>query len=277
MMARSPDKKKTLLKSAPGPLYKKVKDHIMGHILSGKWAPDSCIPSENQLVEQLQVSRMTVGRALRELTEAGYLIRLQGVGSFVAHPKPLKTLMEIRSIVDEIQERGGEHSCFVHLLAEENAYTELALVMQIPVGTKVFHSIVVNMDRGVPVQLADEFVNPVLAPDYLNQDFTQVNPTDYHLRHIQITDAEHILEALKPDHMIQQLLKIGADEPCLMMHRQTWCGETVATHSRFIIPGSRHKIGGRFKPLSRVGEIPGNSLNSSQNLPGKASKRKTSK
>lgn len=244
------------LKSAPQPLYQKIKDHILGLIREGVWAPDTCIPSENQLVEQLKVSRMTVNRALRELTEAGYLVRLQGVGTFVAHPKPLKTLLEIRSIVDEIQERGGVHSCDVHLLAQENAFTELAIVMQIPVGAPVFHSVVVNRDRGVPVQLADEFVSPVVAPDYLEQDLTMTNPTDYLLRNIAITDVEHIIEALQPDSWMQQLLSIGPDEPCLMLHRQTWCGDRVATHSRFIFPGSRYRIGGRFKPLPMGSRAP---------------------
>lgn len=237
------------LQSSPQPLYQKVKEHILGFIREGVWAPDTCIPSENQLVEQLKVSRMTVNRALRELTEAGHLVRLQGVGTFVAHPKPLKTLLEIRSIVDEIKERGGSHSCDIHVLAEEKAFTELAIVMQIPVGAPAFHLVMVNMDRGVPVQLADEFVNPIVAPDYLQQDFTRINPTDYLLKNIPITDVEHIIEALRPDAWMQKLLNIDHDEPCLMLHRQTWCGDRVATHSRYIFPGTRYRIGGRFKPL----------------------------
>jgi GntR family histidine utilization transcriptional repressor len=245
------------LRESPQPLYQKVKDHIMKLIRDGEWAPDTCIASENQLVEQLKVSRMTVNRALRELTEAGHLLRLQGVGTFVAHPKPLKALVEIRSIVDEIRERGGVHSCEVHLLAEEKAYTELALVMQIPMGSPVYHSIMVNKDRGFPVQLADEFVSPLLAPEYLQQDFTATNPTDYLLKTIQITDVEHILEALKPDKMMQQLLAIDPDEACLVLHRQTWCGDRVATHSKFVFPGSRHRIGGRFKLLSTGSEYTG--------------------
>jgi GntR family transcriptional regulator, histidine utilization repressor len=237
------------LMSSPQPLYQKVKDHILGFIQEGVWVPDTCIPSENQLVEQLKVSRMTINRALRELTEAGYLVRLQGVGTFVAHPKPLKTLLEIRSIVDEITERGGSHSCDVHLLAAEKAFTELAIVMQIPVGAPVFHLVMVNRDRGIPVQLADEFVNPIAAPDYLQQDFTRINPTDYLLKNIPITDVEHIIEALRPDTWMRKLLGIDHEEPCLMLHRQTWCGDRVATHSRYIFPGTRYRIGGRFKPL----------------------------
>jgi len=234
---------------SPQPLYQMVKEHILALIRDGVCLPDTCIPSEHQLVEQLKVSRMTVNRALRELTAEGRLVRLQGVGTFVAHPRPLRSLLEIRSIVDEIRERGGEHACKMHLLAEENAYTELALVMEIPVGAPVFHSIMVHKDRGVPVQVEDCFVDPRLAPDYLAQDFSLTSPTDYLLETIPVSAVEHIIEALLPDGMIQRLLAIGPGEPCLMLHRQTWSGERVATHSRYIFPGTRHRIGARFRPL----------------------------
>ena len=48
----------------PQPLYAKVKDHILGHIRSGAWAPGARVPSENELVESFGISRMTANRAL---------------------------------------------------------------------------------------------------------------------------------------------------------------------------------------------------------------------
>ena len=53
---------------APKALYQQVKAHILEKIESGQWPPDTKIPSENQLVKTLKVSRMTVNRALRELS-----------------------------------------------------------------------------------------------------------------------------------------------------------------------------------------------------------------
>ncbi|RTZ97716.1 MAG: histidine utilization repressor, partial [Deltaproteobacteria bacterium] len=89
--------------TAPRALYLQVKDYILERIGSGKWPPDQRIPSENQLVKRLGVSRMTVNRALRELSAEGRLVRIQGVGSFVAHPRPLTTLFQIISIDKEIR------------------------------------------------------------------------------------------------------------------------------------------------------------------------------
>lgn len=235
---------------APKALYEQVKDHIMDRIQSGEWPPDTRIPSENQLVKELSVSRMTVNRALRELSEDDHLVRIQGVGTYVAHPKPLTALFEITSIDEEIRSRGGVHSCEVHLLQEEEAYPELAVAMEIMTGTPVYHSIVVHKNSGKPVMIADRYVNPLSAPDFLKQDFTSITPSNYLLEHASVVDVEHIVEAVLPDEMTRKLLEISPHEPCLVLHRQTWDDQRVVTHSRMTYPGATYRIGGRFKPLS---------------------------
>ena len=237
--------------TAPKALYQQVKDHIMAHIRSGEWPPDSKIPSENQLVKTLSVSRMTVNRALRELSESGYLVRIQGVGTYVAQPKPVTELFEITSIDEEIRNRGGVYTSEVHLLQEETAFPELATAMELLPGTPVYHSIVVHQNSGKPVMMADRYVNPLTAPDYLNQDFTKITPSKYLLSVAPVADVEHIVEAVLTDTMTQKLLKIASTEPCLVLHRQTWDDQQrVVTHSRMTYPGSTYRIGGRFKPLS---------------------------
>lgn len=234
---------------APRALYIQVKEYILARIDSGEWQPDERIPSENQLVDVLNVSRMTVNRALRELAAEGRLVRVQGVGSFVAQPKPVTTLFEIQSIDDEVRGWGGVYSCHIHLLARERAYPELAAAMGIPEGAPVFHSIIVHRDRDRPLLLGDRYVNPVVAPDYLSQDFSTITPTNYLLKIAPVTKVEHIIEAVRPDEETCGLLEIGADEPCLVLHRQTWNGQLVSTHTRFTYPGSRYRIGGRFTPV----------------------------
>lgn len=74
-------------RSAPAPFYEKVKQAISEKIHRGEWRPHDRIPSEAELVAQFGFSRMTINRALRELTDEGMLVRLQGVGTFVAERK----------------------------------------------------------------------------------------------------------------------------------------------------------------------------------------------
>ena len=231
----------------PIPLYQQVKSYILERIDSGEWLPDTRVPSENELVETLNISRMTANRALRELTDMGQLVRIQGVGTFVAPHKPKTPLLEVRSIAEDIKLRGGVHSSAVHLLVQETASLKLALEMELPPGSVVFHSILVHKNRDVPVQLAERFVNPATAPDYLKQDFTRLTPSHYLFQVAPLTEVEHVVEAILPDKRTCKFLLVEADEPCLMLHRRTWSNGVVVTKSTFIYPGSRYQIGSRFK------------------------------
>ena len=229
-------------------LYQQVKSYVVKHIHSGTWLPGARIPSENELADQFKASRMTVNRALREMTAEGHLVRTQGLGTFVAKPKPLTSLLEVRSIDEEIKGWGGVHSSDMHLLQAEVLPPDLASAMQLPEGAPVYHAIVVHKDRGTPVLLADRFINPVCAPELLEQDFEKQTITRYLLDTVPLTKVEHVIEAVIPDQKTVRLLEIGATEPCLCLHRQTWNGGIVATHSTLTYPGSRYRIGGRFRP-----------------------------
>ncbi len=69
------------------------------------------IPGETSLAQTFGVSRMTVNRALRELTAEQILTRVQGSGTFVAQQKYQATLVAIRNIAEEIvAARGHQHS-----------------------------------------------------------------------------------------------------------------------------------------------------------------------
>jgi GntR family transcriptional regulator, histidine utilization repressor len=240
----------------PLPLYQVVMRYILKRLESGEWLPDTRIPSENELVELLGISRMTVNRALRELTGGGRLFRIQGVGTFVASRKALTPLLEVRPITEDIRLRGGAHSSRVYRLTQEVISEQLAADMEMPVGSIVYHSVLVHTEKDIPVQLEDRFVNPAVARGYLDQDFTQITPSKYLFQVAALTEVEHMVEAILPDAKTRRLLKIGGDEPCLMLKRRTWTHGVVVTKSIFIYPGSRYQLGSRFKTSAGAQILP---------------------
>lgn len=235
-------------KTVKTPLYQQVKEHISSRIDQGVLQSGMRIESEAELGKLLKASRMTVNRALRELTAEGKLWRVQGRGTFVAEPKSQAALFEINSIAKEISDGGGVYSCDVHLLQEEKAEPSLAEAMGLKSHSTVFHSLIVHKNKGIPIQLGSRYINPLIAPDYLKQDFTRLNVSEYLLQYAPVSEIEHIVEAMIPDSWIRELLEIGSFEPCLVLHRKTWTGEAVATVSTFYYPGSRYTLGGKFLP-----------------------------
>jgi GntR family transcriptional regulator, arabinose operon transcriptional repressor len=68
------------------PKYQQVLESIKNDIVSGRYQPGQKLPSEAALVKRFGTSRITVGRALRELRQAGLIKSHAGSGSFVETP-----------------------------------------------------------------------------------------------------------------------------------------------------------------------------------------------
>ena len=101
--------------------YRQVKDHIVKLINTGELKPKDRVPSEHALVKAFGIARMTAHRALKELSDEGYVTRLAGVGTFVAEARPHSDVLKVRNIADEIRARGHVHSAQVLTLQEVEA------------------------------------------------------------------------------------------------------------------------------------------------------------
>jgi len=232
---------------ASGALYQQVKDDIRRRIHEGQWQPGHRIPSEHELVAELGLSRMTVHRALRELAEQGLLVRQAGVGTFVAEPRPQSGLLRINSIAAETRARGHEYGCDVLRLARESATLEVASALDLDTGDSVFHAVCVHRENGVPVQLEDRYVNPAAAPDFLDQDFGRTGFSEYLVATVPLDEVEHVVDAVQPTAGEAELLAVRPDTPCLVLTRRTWAGGVVVTFVRCIHPGTRYRLGSRFR------------------------------
>ncbi len=232
--------------NSPAPLYVRVKRMIRGQVHSGAWSPGHRIPSESELVREFGVSRMTVNRALRELAADGMLVRVQGVGSFVAESKPHAALFDTSSIADEIAARGHQHHASVTALDWHAAEEEVASALEVAEGTPLFRSIIVHHDDGVPVLLEHRYVAPDLVPGYLEQDFLRITAHAYLMSIAPPTEVEHVVESVLAMPWERRLLKISANEPCLLLRRRTWWGRRVVSWARLLYPGTRYRLEGRF-------------------------------
>jgi len=65
------------------PKYRQILEAIKTEIVSGRYQPGQKLPSEAALLKRFATSRITVGRALRELQQAGLIERRPGSGTYV--------------------------------------------------------------------------------------------------------------------------------------------------------------------------------------------------
>ncbi len=217
-------------------------------ILDGTWAPGQRLPSEQDLVTRFRVSRMTVNKALRELATAGRIVRVSGVGTFVAEPKPQSTLLQIANIANEIRARGHQHQWRCLSRERVAAAPDIAVWLSMLPGEAVFHMRSVHFENGLPIQLEDRYVNPKMVPDFLDQDFEKSTPGEYLLSFVQADLVEHVVDAVMPTAEQARALEMKTTEPCLQLTRRTWFRDAPVTWVRCLNPASRYSLGSRFRP-----------------------------
>ncbi len=228
------------------PRYIAIKQSICDEIREGRLKPGDRVSSEAELVDRFHVSRMTANRALRELQAARVLVRRAGVGSFVAEPKPIGQMIEIRNIAEEVRERGHAYRARVIENREIRAGVETAALLEVLVGTKLFHSIIVHHEAEFPIQLEERFVLASVAPDYAKLDFTLITPNQYLTRIAPLERVEHRVCAKMPDKRTRVMLGLSDSEPVLQMTRRTWSRSRLVSHAWLTHPGTRFELSAAF-------------------------------
>lgn len=224
------------------PLYEQIKNAIDRRIETAEWPADFQVPSEEELAGEFGASRLTVRRALRELQADGVLIRIQGRGTFVIGPRMQCAVFNLPDITEEVASMGGLHSCRVITHAILGRDSPGRSMLQLPGDETIFHSRLLHLEDGTPIQVEDRYVNASEAPGYLEQDFTRTTPHSWLLRETTVTTVDNSIRAIRADEEVRQLLQIDANQPCLLLDRSTWRDGVPVTRSRFIYPGDRYRM-----------------------------------
>jgi GntR family histidine utilization transcriptional repressor len=223
-----------------------IKSALLDLIETGQMKPGDKVASENKLAKQFSVSRMTSRRAITELVTEGILFRSQGLGTFVSDHRPMSSILTIRSIDEEILQRGHRYSTKVISVQHGPADEEQSALLGINVTSKVFKTQIVHLENEKPVQLEERLVNPKWAPMYLEQDFEQITTSRYLTLVAPLTEADHVVEAIIAPQNICTLLQIERSQACLKVSRRTFSAKGIVSFAQLYHPGNRYRIGGHL-------------------------------
>jgi Transcriptional regulators len=144
---------KKLQSESASPLYHQLMQRLRADIEQGKYPVGSQIPPEHELVELYRVSRVTVRRALSELTGEGLLERKQGKGTFVSAPRTAKNLKVHHSFHDSCRLNHRKPSTDVIHVKEITAGKEDAEELNLAEGSRVLEILRVRRADGTAVVL----------------------------------------------------------------------------------------------------------------------------
>ena len=245
-MLENPASAQTPERAGVQPAFKRIKAHVLGQIQAGHWKEGDAIPSEQVLANEFGVARMTANRALRELSDDRILLRVQGSGTYVAQQRFQSTLLEIHSIAEEIHARGHAHRSELQRLERVTADEVAAADFELAAGQPLFRSVVLHFEDALPIQVEDRAVNPALAPDYMQLDFSRTTANEYLMRVAPLAGVRYCIEARLPPPEIAAMLQIEESQPSLVLCRKTLSRGQVASVATLWHPADRYQFTGGF-------------------------------
>ncbi len=148
-----------------------VRERILAEVVS-KMSPSQPLQTERELAERFGVSRMTVRQALNSLRDDGVISSVRGVGTFVSKPR-LSKAPALTSFSEDLASRGYTPSTTVISTSLDEASTDVAIDLGIPMGAKVYRIERVRLADGVPLCYEEVFLHAERFPGLLDHDLAR--------------------------------------------------------------------------------------------------------
>jgi GntR family transcriptional regulator len=234
----------TLDRDASIPLYLQLAGLLRNRIERGEWRAGQKIPSENELNRLYGVSRMTARQVLAQLVNENLLFRVQGKGTFVAHPKISTRSPAYKGIREQLEGMGYAVATKVLTDALVLAEDPVAKALRIPVGERV-HEIrrLRLLADDEPISLHTSYVPERLAPTLdglVDRQLCVILEDDYGLRMSKVTES---LESTLPNAQEAKILQIRRSTPLLLLtHEITDQDGRLFEFSRILFRGDKLRL-----------------------------------
>lgn len=211
------------------PLYWQIAALLEERIERGGLRPGDLLPSENELVAELKVSRTTVAKALESLASRGVVAREQGRGTFVSNPPMERRLPELTGFSEHIRGLGLQPSQRLLSYTRVRAHGDDPVLGAYPAGLELVVARRLRLVDGhhaglhrtaVPAEVAD-------AIGFTEQALASPDASLYALMEaggVVLTEAHESLRAINASQEDADLLGIGAGAALIEVTRHSHDG-----------------------------------------------------
>src|ERR1700744_3263278 len=156
-------------------LYARIEETIATEIAQGEYRPGEQLPTEDELLQRFQVSRITVRRAIQNLVSRGLLEIRRGLGTFVLSPRIEAELTKLTGFVEDMKSVGRKATARVISQDVIAASARVAERLQLAKGTRVMQIKRVRLADGGPLSF-DETYLPLLLGRQIARNDLRVHP-----------------------------------------------------------------------------------------------------
>ena len=206
--------------AASEPLYVRLKIALRD-LIRNRLQPGDRLPSEIELCERYDISRITVRQALGALESEGAIERRQGRGSFVCQPKLQEPVAYFGSFSEEVAAQGKRGSSRLVSVETMEADSRVSVQLRIDPGTKVMKIRRVRCVGKTPICYQVSYVSHALVPNITRADLRRGSLYKYLERALNeaIHEADETIEAISADPYRADLLEVAEGAALLLINR----------------------------------------------------------
>ena len=206
---------------AATPLYIQIAESLLERVMAGELAPEEQLPSERELSQSLNVSRMTVRAALRVLDNKGLLVRRPGDGTYIAKPKIERQAAKLVPFTNSMRSRGYQASAELIVFERRLAELSVAGKLKVSVSAPVYYFQRIRFINQEPMLLETCTMPVYRFPnlekfDLEKRSVYEILETEYG---IAPHHSEQSLEAVSAIEYEAELLNIESGTPLMLERR----------------------------------------------------------
>lgn len=215
-------------KSSPVPLHYQLEQFLRHGIETGRFAPNSTLPTEHELQQFFHMSRTPVRQAISKLAADGLVERRRSLGTIVS-PHPFdESLTALTSFTEEVQRKGQTPRTRVIEFQVRQADQEDLTRLKLEAGAQVYHIRRLRLINEKPVGLTLSRLPVALLPGLDMRTFTEAGEqqSTYNILErvyrLKLTQATEVIYATKLDQESAELLRLPPQSAILMRDRVTY-------------------------------------------------------
>lgn len=208
--------------------YEIVVNILEKEMLEGKYNDNRKLPTEEELMKRLEVSKNTIRKAIDVLVSKGYIYRVQGSGIFLRDFSKMGCM--------DIREMNGLTRTYSNNMLKSkvlelsliNADEELASKMKCEINTPVYYVKRVRYLNEEPMEIEESYYNKNIVP-YLNEDICNKSIFSYIIDDLKLKVgfADRVISCGKLNEEEAQLLELKKDDPALIINNTVFLSSGI--------------------------------------------------
>ncbi len=231
-------------------LYIQLTRIFLDEATSGRWKPNQKIPTEEDLCRRYDVSKITVRQAINNLVSDGYLMKIQGKGTFVTSVLPVVGLSMRTRFTEEMF--GEEVSTEKEILYKGIQDPPQEIRTYLKTTDSIFQILCKRTVNGEPAYLDESFIPYQMLPGIEQLNLSQCSFYSV----LQERALKKIFKVIQTIEVLQArgesalILDLKEGIPVLAVHRLLFSSDnTPVGYTRFLGRSDRYKFQTEFERI----------------------------